>query len=468
MMTRWIAGMMTLLLLTMHFAADRCAAGAGDDWKKMDALLTEREAFLYESAFSKDPEPFVENWLKFKDTFTREAAKFTETYGSDRNSLNQVFESASKPAGVSRESYQLVNEFLGADIDRLHETIVGWAESIGRDQFRSWGQLTDPDPRKIELKNKYAQRALLGYRMAARLNPDGDYGDALKACEDAAKETLAQYRKNLESLPWPGHNPAFKGPGKPDALAKAALQFLRDNPSWSKPEYDDEHIPYAASVTGSDWEIWKRAPVTQETTQYSLDITVAFTGAKDPDIVYVYTMVFYTEEEAGVKKGLPFKYASSKQYQKFQMLKKNVRQSASSGSSGSGSGFGLGRLIIALLWIAGGLIGARSILQPKFPALKPLLNTLTSLTMPVGLAMTVIGLLGFLWNLVRFVPHASFAMQATGVILGIIFLKKNPGPIPPSAGLDKIPLPPTLEAPMGLVTLILGAAHLLFGGLPLL
>ena len=50
---------------------------------------------------------------------------------------------------------------------------------------------------------------------------------------------------------------------------------------------------------------------------------VAFTGKADPELV-CYRMVFYTREEAGVKPGLPFHFANSKQYACFRMLKANV------------------------------------------------------------------------------------------------------------------------------------------------
>ncbi|MCD4654491.1 hypothetical protein K8T06_11235, partial [bacterium] len=61
---------------------------------------------------------------------------------------------------------------------------------------------------------------------------------------------------------WPDHNPNYSGPGKPEKIAEAALDFLKKNPDWSKPEYDDVHTPYAARVTGKDWEVYKKAPLT--------------------------------------------------------------------------------------------------------------------------------------------------------------------------------------------------------------
>src|SRR5210317_1256219 len=94
--------------------------------------------------------------------------------------------------------------------------------------------------------------------------------------------------EDIKGREWPGHNPDFSGPGDPDKLAAAALEFLEKNPNWSRPEYDDVHIPYAASVSGADWAVSKKAPLTHQPTQYSLNILVAFKGEKNPDTAYVY------------------------------------------------------------------------------------------------------------------------------------------------------------------------------------
>lgn len=487
-------GIMIFLWLMATAAVASDPNQAAEDWKKMDRLLTEREIFLYQSEFDKTPDAFVDNWLKFSAEFRKEAAAFTERHGSDRNTLNRLYENIQKPTGVQRENYQFVNELLGADIDGLHRTILGWAEAMGSDNYLRWEQLKDPDPNKVELKLRYAQRAVIGYRLADRLQPDADYREALDKSVAAEKETKALYTKTLESLTWPGHNKKFDGPGKPDDLAAAALEFLRENPKWSKPEYDDEHIPYAACVTGSGWDVWKRAPLTETPTQYSLDITVAFTGTKDPDIVYVYSMVFYTAEEEGIKKALPFKYANSKQYQKYHMLKKTVPNNAvygksvgtkqspadtaaqpATGNTGKtadesptkGSFFSPWRLIFGVLLILAGLIGTQTMVAARLPNMKPFLEKLVALTMPVGLLIGLLGLLGFLCNLVRLAPLASLLPQATGALLGTLFLKKKPGPVP-SVYLEKIPLPLSLEPPLGVTAAILGLLHLIIGHLTLL
>jgi len=177
---------------------------------------------------------------------------------------------------------------------------------------------------KLELKYVRAEDAVRYYKLAKLWKPGDDHDAKIQEAEAAASEALPLWKEVLKELKWPGHNEKFAGPGKPEALAKAALEFLRGHPKWSAPEYDDEHVPLAACVEGDAWSVWKRAPLTEQPTQYSVAILVVFSGKADPELVYAYHMVFYTAEAGGVKPGLPFRHANSKQYARFRMLKENV------------------------------------------------------------------------------------------------------------------------------------------------
>ncbi|MBN1878842.1 hypothetical protein JW823_01930 [bacterium] len=481
----FINGFLVLVCISSTMAID--PKQVTDDWALMDSLLTERDFFLYQSEFDKNPEAFAAKWLPFADTFRKKEDEFSTRYGTDRNTWMTTFEGAVKPEGAKREYYSIVNEFLAADIDGMHRNIVGWAESSGSEQYGNWERLADPDPKQVELRHRYAARALTAYRVAAKLSPEKDYGDILDKCEAAERDTKKQFLDILKDLSWPGNNPDFEGPGKPKELAGAALEFLRDHPTWSKPEYDDVHVPYAACVSGKGWEVWKRNKLTENPTQYSLDILVAFTGEKDPDIVYVYSMVFYTAEEDGVKKELPFIYASSKQYQKYQMLKSSVPEGVSSkkgkqsksGTAATGTGstdrtgskgsstFGAWRLLFSLVLICGGCLGAAPWLTLKIPASKSFLEKIKGMALPFGFGLLVMGLLGFMGNLFRFVPHASCLPQASAVLLGVILIRKTPGLIPADIA-QKLRILEQYEVMSGLAAIVLGILHLIAGGLPLL
>lgn len=438
---------------------------AAKDWAQMDKMLTEREKFQYQSSFEKHPDEFVSNWLDFSENFTAAAGDFAERYGSDRTSLQDFFQKVIKPSEADRECFIFVDQYLFAvsDMERMHRQITDWAESMGKDNYLRWEQMTDTDNTKTELKYRYARRALAGYNAAAKLNPDSDYSELVKKAESAERETKDLYIKTMESIKWPGHNKNFTGPGNPGELSEAALEFLRNNPKWSRPEYDDEHIPYAACVTGSGWEVYKTAPLTNVPTQYSLDMLVAFTGKNDPDIVYAYNMVFYTAEESGVKKALPFRYANSKQYQKYQMLKKSVTKGPSGVQPVSG-GFGLGRLIFGLLLIAGGIMGSKNLLALKINNSGEMIEKLAFLYFPLGILLTLTGFLGFIFNLFSLSPFASLLPQISALILGLVFIHKSPGPVPLSIT-EKLGLLEPAEPLMGAAGIVLGFLHLIIGGM---
>ena len=300
-------------------------AQAQADWKALAALCKEYQAnFLSESDIKKRGAVIRKVWSEWKRQFEPARDQFRARYGDSNIKVYDAFDGTPKPEGVEMDAASVAN--LAYDIDcAAHEKrIADWAAKWGKDALRLSNSIALDNKEKLELKYLRAEDAVNYYRLAALWNPGQKYDKEIQTAQAAAAEALPAWKSMLKELTWPGHNKDYAGPGAPDEVAKAALAFLKEHPNWSTPEYDDEHVPYAACVEGKDWEVWKRAPLTQEPTQYSLDVLVAFTGKADPDLVYVYHMVFYTGEAAGVKPGLPIKYASSRQYASFRMLKDNV------------------------------------------------------------------------------------------------------------------------------------------------
>lgn len=300
-------------------------AQAQEDWKALAALCDEYQAnFQSESDVKKKGAVIHKAWGDWKQRFEPVRNQFRDRYGDDNVKVYGAFEDVPKPEGVELEAALAANVAYGIDFAERERRIAGWAEGWAKDALRTSNSIPVDNKEKLELKYARAEGAVKYYKLAQLWNPDGKYDDAIQKAEAAAAEALPLWKEVLTELTWPGHNKDYAGPGKPDEIAKAVLEFLKENPKWSAREYDDEHAPYAACVEGKDWEVWKRAPLTQEPTQYCLEVLVAFEGKADPDLVYVYHMVFYTAEAAGVKPGLPIKYGSSKQYASFRMLKDNV------------------------------------------------------------------------------------------------------------------------------------------------
>ena len=322
----------TVVLLTVSFVLLAVSAQAQidkkqakADWRALDALCYKyQQEFMSESDIKKKGTAFHDEWQAWKKQFEPLRKMFQDKYGKTHIDVGDKFEGIEKPLDANYDIWQVANVAYSLDIAQEEQRYTDWAVSWGKDSYRAWKHLEAKDLKKLELKLVRAEDAAQYFTLAKKWNPDGDYDEYISQAEAAVAETRPLWLKALEELKWPGHNTDFTGPGNPDELAQAALEFLRKNPNWSKPEYDDEHIPVAACVTAKGWEVSKTAPLTKQTTQYSLDIFVAFKGKKDSKTAYCYNMVFYTAEEAGVSMGLPFRYANSRQYAKYRMLMSHV------------------------------------------------------------------------------------------------------------------------------------------------
>ena len=296
-----------------------------EDWKALSAVCTEyQQSFQSESEMKKRGADAIPAWQDWKKRFEPIRDQFRKRYGDEARLVNEAFTDVPKPEGVEMDAWMAANLAYDLDMAQCEKRFAEAAARWGEDAWRTTSMIKLDNQEKLELKYQRAEDALRYYKLAAQWDPAGSYADAVRKSEAAVKEALPLWKDVLKKLTWPGHNPDFAGPGDANEIARAALEFLRKNPKWSKPEYDDEHVPFAACVEGKGWDVWKRAPLTQEPTQYSVDVLVAFTGQADSDLVYVYHMVFYTDEFAGVKPGLPLHYANSKQYAKFRMLKESV------------------------------------------------------------------------------------------------------------------------------------------------
>jgi hypothetical protein len=326
---RFCACFAVLLLIQLLPAAPAAAQvdqkRAVEDWKTLDKLCQDYETtFLDETVAKKKGTGLKADWEAWKKQFQPAWENFKKRYGADENAVRETFKGIAKPQGVSMDAWQVANVAGGINVAQAEKNFAEWADGWAKDAYRIATHSPGENLEQYERRVVRAEDAVRYCRIARSWNPQLDNAELVKQAEAVIKEVTPLWKKALTELKWPGHKAEFAGPGKPEELAAAALEFLRKNPNWSKPEYDDEHTPLAACLTGKAWEVWKKAPLTEQPTQYSIDMLVAFTGKADPETVYCYHMVFYTREEAGVKPGLPLSFANSKQGARFRMLKANV------------------------------------------------------------------------------------------------------------------------------------------------
>ncbi len=445
------------------------------DWKKLAELNDAFTPFRSEGSATHDA-AFADAWKKWRDEFVPFAKTFTERYGADRTALRTAFAEEKLPEGVYVYPADL-SDLLALDVDAHQKKIAAWLKKKGDEIFARWAAMKNAPREKLELKADYARRAAARYEKVRELDPAA-VGDALSKAEKALAESEAEHKKAMKELKWPGHNPNFKGPGDPDDLAAAALDLLRkmraEGRQWSKPEYDDVHIPLAACVVGDKWNVWKKVPLTQVPTQYSLKFFVAFKGAKDPDIAYGYYMFFYTEERTGVEMKPPFHYCNSQQYASFKMPIGNVKTGGGgAGRASSGVVAILFRLALSLLMIGGGVAAWDAFLRARLPQLTPLYDALAGKKEVLGLALLGVGFLALLRTVFSLAPLADILPQLSALALGLTMvsaqsLAQRVGNEKARNALTKLAPLETALAPhhvlLGRIALALGLIHLLIGG----
>lgn len=463
-----------------------------DDWKHLDELLTAyNNYFVSEYNQSNKDAEFVRVWKEWIADAPEFVGYFQKTYGDTPQKVGEAFEGLEPLEGVNNYPVPLAGAMYEIDFDGLKTEVGIWLINAGDKHFADFERQSGDNPRDIEKKMQFAERALEAYRNAVEINPEGDYSAHVAKAEKASGEAKNAWEKAVDSLEWPGHNADFEGPGDPDDLAAAALKLLEklreDGQGWSKPEYEDEHIPVAVCVTADTWGVEKTAPLTQEPTQFRLKVLVAFRGNADPEIAYCYPMYFYTKEELGVEKAPPFYYCNSEQYASFRMPMAKVGKgggvvadSAPVAARGKAPGPGwLMRLLLTAVLLAGGLAASSGqVLASKAAPLSTIHSTLKGARNPIAWGLLVVGILAFFLTLVRLALFRDILPQAVAVCLGLALMAKGaPSASPETTGtkgaqlspLDKIAsaLGP-FEKPLGLAALVLGVLHLIAGGFGLL
>jgi len=397
------------------------------DWREAESLYKEWETELRsEAAFNKSPDQFVEKWLAFKKRFDPFWENFTARYGLNNNEVLTAFQDIEKPLDVEQDFTTVY--FSLQSVPEHSKQLLSWSLRTAQEKYREWqrGKTNPPHPHKIELWLNQAETALQCFKIAEKLNPQGDYGENITIAEEAVKEARVAFEKNLdaEEMKWPGNNPDWVGEGSPDDLCEAALDFLKKNPAVRGDAYLDDPVePLAVSLASSDWSVYKKAPLTHQPTQYSLDFYVAFAGKKEPRLAYRYLFTFYTKEEAGVKKEPPFYYANPHLYNHYKILKSNVTRQQAASSSSTTSGFSglVLRLFLSFSLIVGGLLAAATFFREKIPVMSGFYARLDTQRGVVGIFMMIVGGLCFLRAFIfYFAPLTDILPILMAVVLGLI------------------------------------------------
>lgn len=242
---------------------------AMQDWKELAELAREYQDYFQsqsQSQFRARGAKMVVAWKDWKARFEPVRKRFRERYGARNPDIYTTFENVPTPEGVTMPATQASGIAYGIDLAQCEQNFADWAAGWGRTALHTSKAIKRDNKEKAELKYIRAEDAVRYYKLARLWKPAGEYVEKIRESEAAAKEALPLWKETLKQLKWPGHNEKFAGSDNVDELASAALEFLRENPKWSAPEYEDEHIPMAACVEGDAWVVSKRAPLTEQPT----------------------------------------------------------------------------------------------------------------------------------------------------------------------------------------------------------
>jgi hypothetical protein len=407
---------------------------------------------------------------------------FAEKYGSTQNEIDDKIHSLTesvKDQRPDRDAGRAYEECVNY-INNIPPARKAKAEDLIREAERI-KQTIDSYDAQANPENYEKLRTTLDY--ALKFDPDNATAKEMRANVDKdQKAKLGAIEDKIANAQWPGQYKDFAGPGDPDKLAAAAMDYLHKDEARRNQE-DPDHT-FVVAVKG-DWFIANKN-ILGETIQWGLPVWAACYNSKEKKegICRVFSLSMVTREERNIKKEPPFTGAWTGD--SYKMLIKNVDTAAGRKTTTSGLlGVWL-RILLSAANIIAGLLAAAPLLKVKVPQLGKMYDALVPLRNTLGVVILAVGAL----SLVRAVLFCGFALfadllpQLAAIVAGLFLGKEMIFKKPAVTGEEatkaekvqekiaqyeaKISLLEKFQVPLGIACLVLGVLHLLLGGFPLL
>ena len=160
-----------------------------DDWKHLDELLTaHNNYFVSEYNQSNKDAEFVRVWKEWIADAPEFVGYFQKTYGDTPQKVGEAFEGLEPLEGVNNYPVPLAGAMYEIDFDGLKTEVGIWLINAGDKHFADFERQSGDNPRDIEKKMQFAERALEAYRNAVEINPEGDYSAHVAKAEKASGE----------------------------------------------------------------------------------------------------------------------------------------------------------------------------------------------------------------------------------------------------------------------------------------
>ncbi|NLF95773.1 MAG: hypothetical protein GX569_03480 [Candidatus Riflebacteria bacterium] len=248
---------------------------------------------------------FIEELEKFEKTdsavMKEKVEMLGKTCGNDTGNLEVAMEKllGKNPSGWDWSAEVKYFDKILKAIPTLRKTI---GEDIAADAKQQLGFMSSFA--EAIRAQKFAE--LKDYvKLGLRYDPHNtDLIDLTSKVEESAAGDAAAIEKQIAERQWPGDHKGFSGPGTPAELNQAALDYFN---STCKPT----EKALKACIVESDWYCFKRN-IFGQPIQWALTFWVAVDveGETSDDIVYAWSISFLTEENVGVEKAPPFKWAA--------------------------------------------------------------------------------------------------------------------------------------------------------------
>lgn len=412
----------------------------------------------------------------------KQLAAFAEKYGTTQNEIDDKIHPLTesvKDQQPDRDAGRAYEECMNY-INNIPPARKAKAEDLIREAERV-KQTIDSYDIQATPENYDKLRKTLDY--ALKFDPENITAKDMRENVDKdQKAKIGAIEDKLKNAKWPGRYKDFAGPGDPDELAAAAMNYLHKDEARRNQE-DPDHT-FVVAVKG-DWFIANKN-ILGETIQWGLPVWAACYNSKEKKegVCRVFSLTMVTREERNVKKSPPFTGAWTGD--SYKMLIKNVDAAAGKKTTTSGFiGFWF-RILLSAANIVAGLLAAAPLLKVKVPQLGKMYDALTPLRNMLGVVILAVGVL----SLVRAVLFCGFALfadllpQLAAIVVGMFLGKEMIFKKPAVTGEEatkaemvqekiaqyeaKIAMLETCQVPLGIACLVLGILHLLVGGFPLI
>ncbi len=473
-------------------------------WNALEKSLSELKAMMSETVSPYAPNVIGEDEeaigiladydKTIRPRVTKLLAEVTVAYGA-ADKIDDAFKavididwrSGKHPTTPASKLYgdlsKAVENIAQARINRT-EILLQEAESLmdSIQRFPAW--VTDENFAKLKTYLKHAHA----------FDPENSVArEWLAKVDTQQKEAVAAIEKRIDEARWPGHNSNFAGPGNPDELAKAALEWIQND---EKNAGRRDHT-FAVAVRG-DWVVAKR-DILGRTLQWGLPIWAAcfFPEEQERGVCRVFSLTILTREGGpDIAKAPPFTYTWVGDMYEMRIANigtdgvvQKVRGAAKApraerATQKGRADFGAFRIILRIALVAAnllaGMLAAASIIRAKVPKAGAFYKVIEPYTRQTGAVILITGLVVLLFDMLRLRPLANILPVLTAGGAGLLFGKEqitawtdNTRCAQATAVFfDKskslLDLLAKQKTVIGLACLVFGLLHLFFGGVVML